>query len=509
MHLSIKRNLAANYASQIYVMGIGVIMAPVYLSYLGREAYGLIGFFYVMSAWFQLLDIGMTPTLAREAARFRGGAISTNDLRSLLRALEILFGTISILGGLAIILLSNEIAAHWLKVQHLSIAEVINAIVLMGLTIPLRWIAGLYRSLVNGFERQVWLGGYNIAIATLRFVGVLGVFFLFGATAKNFFAYQLLLAAIEACGLAIMSYRLIRRPKTDRKQFSWIPFRANLSFSLTIAFTAAVWLVLLQTDRMILSKTLTLSAFGVFSIAIVAAATISALNGALGQAVMPRLSKFAAEKNIAEMTRLYHNATQIACVIAGPAVAILTFFATPVLMAWTGKPDVAHEAAPILCLYAIGNGCASLNAFAYYLQYAHGNLRLHLASNLIQIILFVPLIFFAATRYGPIGTGAVWALSNGLYLMVYMPIVHKRFLPGNHFKWFFQDIAQVAIPVMMSAWILSETIPSASHRWSQFAEIFAIGIFLLTVAAACSPVTRSRISSIAGFKMYATEKWKH
>ena len=49
MRLSIKRNLIANYASQLYVMAIGVVMAPVYLSYMGQEAYGLIGFFIVMA----------------------------------------------------------------------------------------------------------------------------------------------------------------------------------------------------------------------------------------------------------------------------------------------------------------------------------------------------------------------------------------------------------------------------------------------------------------------------
>jgi len=74
MRLSIKRNLIANYTSQFYVMAVSVVMAPVYLSYMGQEAYGLIGFFTVMSAWFQMLDIGLTPTLVRETARFRGGA---------------------------------------------------------------------------------------------------------------------------------------------------------------------------------------------------------------------------------------------------------------------------------------------------------------------------------------------------------------------------------------------------------------------------------------------------
>jgi O-antigen/teichoic acid export membrane protein len=495
MRFSIKRNLIANYVSQFYVMGIGVVMAPIYLSYMGQEAYGLIGFFTVMGAWFQLLDIGLTPTLVRETARFRGGAISVNTLRSMLRALELFFGAVSVAGGATIVLLAKPIAAHWLKVQYLPINEVAWAVALMGMAIPLRWISGLYRGVVNGFERQVWLGGYNIAIATFRFLGVIGIFKALGAAPENFFAYQLVVAAAELTGLAIMTYRLVHRGSVARARFSWKPFLANLSFSLTIAFTATVWLALMQTDRMVLSKTLTLSAYGVFSIAIVAAATVSALGAALGQAVLPRLTKFAAENDIAGMTALYRNATQVTCVITAPVVATLAFFAEPVLGAWTGKPFIAHQAAPILCLYVIGNGWVSLCAFPYYLQYARGNLRLHLIGNVIQILLVVPLIFLVAERFGPIGTGAVWALSNGLYFLIYVPIVHARFFPGTHWKWVSRDILPVVVPVTLAGWLLFFVLPWPSSRAMTLAEAAAVGVCLLAVAGMGSTLIRARLQA--------------
>lgn len=493
MRLSIKHNLVANYVSQFYVMGIGVVMAPVYLSYMGREAYGLIGFFTVMSAWFQLLDIGLTPTLTRETARFRGGAINANTLRSLLRALELIFGAVSVTGGAAMVILSRQIATHWLNVEHLSVNSVAMAIALMGMTIPLRWIAGLYRGVVNGFERQVWLGGYNIVIATLRFVGVLAIFKTVGAAPEHFFAYQLALAAIELSGLAVMTYGLVRRGSAAHEKFSWKPFLANLSFSLTIAITATVWLAIMQTDRLVLSKILTLSAYGVFSIAIVAAATVTALGAALGQAVLPRLTKLVAENNAAATASLYHNATQITCVVAAPVVAVLTFFAKPVLMAWTGKPDIVHQAAPILCLYAIGNGIASLYAFPYFLQYAKGNLRLHLIGNVIQVVFLVPLIVLAAKRYGPVGTGAVWALSNGLYFLIYAPVVHARFFPGIHWKWIFQDILAIIIPVTAAGWLLSLALPWPHGRLAMFVEASALGLLLLMVAGLASTAVRTTL----------------
>ena len=39
--MSLKFNIAANYASQLYTTLIGIVLVPWYLRYMGVEAYGL------------------------------------------------------------------------------------------------------------------------------------------------------------------------------------------------------------------------------------------------------------------------------------------------------------------------------------------------------------------------------------------------------------------------------------------------------------------------------------
>jgi hypothetical protein len=58
--MSLKRNILANYASQTYVTLIGILMLPVYLRYMGAEAYGRVGFSTMPNALFQLLDMGLS-----------------------------------------------------------------------------------------------------------------------------------------------------------------------------------------------------------------------------------------------------------------------------------------------------------------------------------------------------------------------------------------------------------------------------------------------------------------
>ena len=124
--MSLKKNIFANYVAQIYVTVVGIVMLPLYVKYMGAEAYGLVGFFAMLQVWFQLLDMGLTPTMARETARFNGGACTALELRRLLRALEGIFLGVAVLGAGTMWVGAGAIARQWLKVQQLPLADVVE-----------------------------------------------------------------------------------------------------------------------------------------------------------------------------------------------------------------------------------------------------------------------------------------------------------------------------------------------------------------------------------------------
>src|SRR2546430_4078970 len=83
-------------SSDLYAALIGIAMVPLYLKYMGIEAYGLVGFFAMVQAWSQVLDFGLSPTLGREAARFNAGATTAGSLNMFLRLLEVIFGVLGV-----------------------------------------------------------------------------------------------------------------------------------------------------------------------------------------------------------------------------------------------------------------------------------------------------------------------------------------------------------------------------------------------------------------------------
>lgn len=490
--MSLKKNLIANYVSQIYVTLIGILILPMYIKYMGAEAYGLVGFFTMLQAWFNLLDLGLTPTIGRETARFRAGSVDALSFRRLFRALSFIFVTVAVIGCCGLLLLSPTIAEDWLNAETLPLDEIQVAVQIMAVSVALRWMCGLYRGVVTGSEKLVWLGSFNAIVATLRFLGVLLVMWHFGFTPAVFFTYQLVIAIFEVTVLWLKSVHLLPGLESVAEPIglSLKPVKSVLKFSLTIAFTASVWVMVTQTDKLVLSSILPLAEYGYFTLAVLVASGIMIVGGPVSGAIMPRMAKLEAEGDRGEVIRVYRQSTQLVAIIAGSAAVTLAFCAEPLLWAWTGDVDLASKAAPILTLYAIGNGVLAIAAFPYYLQYARGDLRLHFIGHLLLLFILIPSIVLAAIYHGAIGAGFAWVGVNVLYLFIWVAVVHQKLQPGLHWRWLFKDVLAIGIPVTLVGMVMFLVGLSPHSRLATIVYVMTFGLVVITFAVLMSADAR-------------------
>lgn len=496
--MSLKRNILANYTSQFYVALVGLLMVPVYIRHMGVEAYGLVGFFAMVQVAFQLLEMGLVPTVARETARYGGGAISALSLRRLLRALEIIFFLMAIIGALALILSADLIAAKWLKAEHLPAQEIAHAIELMALAAGFRWISELYRGVINGFEHLVWLGKFNVAVATARFVLVVPVFVWIGARPSDFFSFQLLVAVVELVVVARKAYKLLPAVPFTLTRWSWQPLREVMGFSLAMAAATLAWVLVGNTDKLLLSTLLSLTDYGRFTLAVLAASAVVLAASPVGAALMPRLTILHARRDDAAFLALYRQATQWVGLLVWPTCAMLAFNAERVLWLWTGDATLATQTAETLRLYALGNGLLAIGTFPYYLQFARGQLRLHLWGTGLFVLLLVPLLVAATRRFGTEGAGWTWLLVNLAYFVFWVPFAHGRLCRGLHARWLMHDVAPVAVLAMTGA-LACQWLPWSAERALVSLQLLASSLFVLTTGAMGSSWLRADLH----------ERWHH
>ena len=112
------------YISQLYIIGMGIVIVPFHLKYIGVAAYVLIGIYTTVQVIFQMLDVGMTPTLSREASRLHVGAISQSKAKSFLRVLELFFLLITLSVFLVAYFASDNIAINWFSSSSLDLITI-------------------------------------------------------------------------------------------------------------------------------------------------------------------------------------------------------------------------------------------------------------------------------------------------------------------------------------------------------------------------------------------------
>ncbi len=61
----LKLNLLANFAGTGWSTLMGLVFIPLYIRFMGIEAYGLIGFYVALQGGLQILDFGLSPTMNR------------------------------------------------------------------------------------------------------------------------------------------------------------------------------------------------------------------------------------------------------------------------------------------------------------------------------------------------------------------------------------------------------------------------------------------------------------
>ena len=448
---SLKKNVVANYTSQIYSTLVSILFFPLYLKYLGAESYGLIGFFAMLLVWFALLDFGLSPLISRETTRYKSGALKQSEYYSLLKSLAFVFFIIGLIGYLSIYFLSAFISRDWFELELLSTEVVSNSIQIMGGVVVFRWLSGFLRGILIGNEKFVSLALINITFNSLRFIGVFGSFWLFDFKIEVFFFHQLVVGFLELICLALCNRKLIpNKPKNATfLKVDFRPLKLRLGFSLSVAFTSSVWVFVTQTDKLILSGMLELSEYGYFSLAVMVANAIIILNSPITAAILPRLTSHHAKGLNAELTKLYAQTTKVTALISGTAALTLAVFPDEILFVWTGDQEVVKNTSDIMSIYAVGNFFLIFSSFASLLQTAIGNLKLHLIGSGLLLTIGVPSILISAVYFGAVGAAWAWLLVNFFYLTGYVTFTHYRLLKKIAYSWIFRVIVYSVVPILV------------------------------------------------------------
>jgi O-antigen/teichoic acid export membrane protein len=151
----LRLDLVENFAGVGWTALVQVACIPLYIRFLGIAAYGLTGFYLALTAMLQVLDLGLSPTMNREMARYSVQPQKAGEARDLVRTLEAGYWLIGLVIGTAILAAARLIATDWIKAGSFQLHSVQQAVVIMAILAFFQWPISFYQGGLIGLGQQV------------------------------------------------------------------------------------------------------------------------------------------------------------------------------------------------------------------------------------------------------------------------------------------------------------------------------------------------------------------
>lgn len=497
--MRVRNALIAGYLAQSYVVLAGVIALPGFLQVVTPEVFGLMGIFLMLQGWAQLFDFGVPAVISREFSLSKNSSTDRDRAWSVFRVLG---SALWALGAVVAFLLSlgaEWVADNWLAQSKLAPDVLVTSIQLMALSGSARVITGIYRGALAGLERHELLGALQVSGATLKFPGALLFAHFTGGDPVLLFAYLASAQGLELLAFVCLFRRALPiRPKGNASVSAPLAWAEVMPICGAMAALSVLWVVTTQFDRLMLSKTLTLEEYGDYTLVITASSGILVLLPVVNQILQPRLTAVLGMGPDADGEALYRSISQLMCAAFMSLGGSLAIFSEPVLALWTGDPGLASRASSSLFWYALAFSITGFMSVPFMLQFAAGRLRLHLIASTAFALVLAPVMVVAASHGGMRATGFTAFMMNLVFLLGWIPVVHRRFLPGCGVDWYVRDLLPAAGAAVGTLVVAKLLFPEQCGR-SVAAFLVALSTLIAFLAAlGVSPLGRTLLKRRPG-----------
>lgn len=422
----VTRNIISNIVGGGLLAILAIVITPLQVRLLGLEAFGVIGLIATLQIIFAAFDFGLASTLTREIAADH--SIDKVSSRPLLQSASTVFWALGIATCAVVVMFSEALTSRWLQSQGLSAADMDNSITVVALYLALRWPVSLYTGVLSGLQRMDLLNWLKVLNGLVRLGGGCLVL-LVHKSLLSYLLWTSLSAVVEVVSYWLCTNRVFpslpMRPKITLAALSPV-----LRYSLGMNGLAILTVVIVQADRLLISKMLSLYELGVYSLAYSTSYITASFISAIGAALLPA---YASSIGKAENHRLaveYENASRLLLYSSGLIVFPFIFYGQSILHLWVGDPGASSAYLP-LALLSVGFWGSAVVSNAFQLAIASGNPGPVLRISFLSAPIYLLILYGAISRFGIVGAASAWAVLNIGYAVSIVPLVHRYYLKSS------------------------------------------------------------------------------
>jgi O-antigen/teichoic acid export membrane protein len=396
------RNALLNLAGHGAPLLAALFLLPPLVSRLDAERFGFLALAWALVGYFSLFDLGLGRALSRLVAERRGTEREADlpDLSKTALSLTLALGAAA---GVVLFAAARPICESVLNLSPALRPEAETALRVLALSLPLVTLTAALRGLLEAGQRFDWVNAIRVPLGILTFAAPLAATWwsvsLVGlASALALMRLAAFVAHWAACASLWPALVGLGSPRG-------VAAREMLGFGAWLTVSNVVGPLMVYIDRFVIAGVLAVSWVAYYSAPYELVTRLWLIPAALTGVLFPAMAAASPER----LGALYRTGTKAVLITVFPLALVATVFAQDWLHAWLGAEFAARgmRVAQLLCFGAAVNCLAYL---PFTLLQARGRADLPAKAHLVELPLYLALLWALVARWGIEGAALAWAL---------------------------------------------------------------------------------------------------
>lgn len=407
------RNVVWNLVGAVVPLTVAIAAIPLLVAGLGTDRFGVLTLAWVVVGYFSLFDMGLGRALTMLTGE-KLGRDQESEIAPLAWTAMSMMGVLGLVGGAVLAMVTPWIVKGILTLPAALEGEVLVAFYILSLSLPFVTSGAGLRGLLEAYQRFGLANAIRIPLGVFTFAGPLLVLpwtHNLGAVIGILVVGRILAWVVNLifCLRVVMGLR-------EGVQFHRDFMRPLLSFGGWMTLSNLIGPFMVYIDRFMIGAMVSIVAVAYYTTPYEVVTKLWVVPGAIVGVLFPALS-YTLVQDRKRAARLYGRSLNYVFFGMFPLVLILVVFARQVLDIWLGQ-EFADNSAFVLQWIAIGVLFNSIEQVVYALILGAGRPRLVTRFQLLELPLYLPLLWWVIDGYGIKGAAVAWCLRIALETVV-------------------------------------------------------------------------------------------
>jgi len=385
---------------------VGIIAIPLAVKGLGKEGFGILCIAWVVLGYFGLFDFG----LSRATTKFVSEMLGKGDIESLpsiiWTAVIVSFG-LGILGAVALFIITPYLVETLFTIPYVLVNQAKLTFYLLAFSIPIILCSTSLRGVLESAQRFDLVNVVIIptSILSFAFPGLSFPFHLNLPAVVFLIILSRLAAALAFLFFCFKVFPIIRRElRIDPKKL-----KKMLSYGGWVSITNILSPLLVYLDRFFIGSLISMTSVAFYTVPYEVLVRLRIFPSAIMKTVFPEFSALSAYSGSERLEMLFVRSVKYILIIVGPLVVLLFTYAPSILQIWMGAEFVKNSL-DVFRILAIGVFVNSIAFIPFNLLQGIGRPDLPAKFHLVELFLYLALLWFLIQDFGIKGVAWAWSL---------------------------------------------------------------------------------------------------